>query len=850
MSKRISDTAGPQHAEESNGVVPTASDCIHCGLPLPDDLHRDGSPFCCSGCESVHAILHESGLDETYYRLRDASGKQSMRKPAATGHQRGLLEELDSDVFLENHSTRLDGGTYRTNLYLDGVHCAACVWLVERLPEELDGVSNAHLNLPRARLTVDWNPGKQDLSGIATWLASFGYAVQPRVDGEEAPESREERRLMIRMGVAWALAGNIMLLAFALYSGLGEENPNLFHAARAMSLLLAIPSVAYGGAVFFTKAWHSIRLSWKLRTLRHLHMDTPISIGILTGFGASLHATLTGRGDVWFDSVAVLIAALLSARWLQLRARRMAGDSTERLLALLPTLARRADGRSVRADDLEPGNLIIVRAGELIPVDGRVSEGSSLINSSILTGESIPQRVGPGGIVHAGTTNETGRLIISVASAGHATRIGRLLSLVSNPEADAPRILSLADRIGGLFTVTVLGMALVAAVAWSFISPEETVMHIVAFLVITCPCALGMATPLALAVGTGRAARRGIFLKSESVVDGLNHVDTVVLDKTGTVTDGTMSVTGLMGDASLLPFAAAIERESNHPIARAIVRRAHAAPMARASSTTHHAGNGVSGWIEQAGEASSESESESRAEMRIGRAEWVFDHCALSPEDRRDMEMGIRQAAERGETVVVAGLRDRCLVLMLTDPIRDASAPLIASLQQRKIRVILCSGDDTRTTRIVGTALGIASDDALGRYSPEDKQALVYQLQSGGHVVAMVGDGVNDTAALKAADVGIAVASPSTASRVAADAYTTRPGLEAAVELIEESRGILSVIRRNLVFSLFYNIAGGAAALVGIVTPLFAAVAMPISSFIVVLSSIKQGTFKERRSLS
>lgn len=848
MSNRISDTAGPQHADESNAAASTASDCIHCGLPIPDDRRRGSSPFCCSGCESVHAILHESGLDKTYYRLRDASGKQSMRKPAATGHQRGLLEELDSDVFLENHSTRLDGGRYRTNLYLDGVHCAACVWLVERLPEELDGVSNAHLNLPRARLTVDWNPGKQDLSGIATWLASFGYAVQPRVDGEEAPESREERRLMIRMGVTWALAGNIMLLAFALYSGLGEENPNLFHAARAMSLLLAIPAVAYGGAVFFTKAWHSIRLSWKLRTLRNMHMDTPISIGILTGFGASLHATLTGQGDVWFDSVAVLIAALLSARWLQLRARRMAGDSTERLLALLPTLARRVDGRSVRADDLEPGNLIIVRAGELIPVDGRVSEGSSLINSSILTGESVPQRVGPGGIVHAGTTNETGTLTISVASAGHNTRIGRLLSLVSNPEADAPRILSLADRIGGLFTVTVLGVALVAAVAWSFISPQETVMHIVAFLVITCPCALGMATPLALAVGTGRAARRGIFLKSESVVDTLNHVDTVVLDKTGTVTEGTMSVTGMMGDASLLPLAAAIERESNHPIARAIVRHAQAAPVAQTSNVTHQAGNGVSGWIEQPWAASSESAS--RAEMRIGRSEWVFDHCALSPEDRRDMEMGIRQAADRGETVVVAGLEDRCLVLMLTDPIRDASAPLIASLQQQNIRVILCSGDDSRTTRIVGTTLGIANDDALGRYSPEDKQALVDQLQSEGHVVAMVGDGVNDTAALKAADVGIAVASASTVSRVAADAYTTRPGLEAVVELIEESRSVLSVIRRNLGFSLFYNIAGGAAAVIGIVTPLFAAVAMPISSFIVVLSSIKQGTFKERRSLS
>lgn len=825
MSIALSDTAE------------AVSECVHCGLPIPEEGQRAGSLFCCSGCQSVHAILHESGLDETYYRLRDASGKKSMRQPARTGHQTGLLDELDSDVFLENHSTRLDGGIYRTNLYLDGVHCAACVWLVERMPEELPGVSNAHLNLPRARLTIDWNPEHADLSGIARWLASFGYAVQPRVDGEEAPESREERKLLIRMGVAWALAGNIMLLAFALYSGLGIESPNLYHAARFMSLALAVPAVFYGGAIFFVKAWHSVRLSWKLRTIRHLHMDTPISIGILTGFGASLHATITGRGDVWFDSVAVLIAALLSARWLQLRARRMAGDSTERLLALLPTLARLPDGKSVRADDLIAGDRIVVRAGELIPVDGRVVEGSSLINSSILTGESVPLRHEAGAPVHAGTTNETGTLIIAVESAGHATRIGRLLSLVGNPEADSPRILSLADRIGGLFTVTVLGVALLAAIAWSIIKPDETIMHIVAFLVITCPCALGMATPLALAVGTGRAARRGIFVKSESVVDGLNHVDTVILDKTGTVTEGRMSVTSMTGDTSLLPLVAAIEQESNHPIARAIVRAAPPAESVPVQGVVHHPGDGLSGTV---GAAAGDHV------IRVGRAEWVFENLLLDAISLENLRNDIHSATRQGETVVVAGTGSQYLLIILNDPIRESSASLIRSLQRRSIRVILCSGDDERTTRNVGQALGIKVENALGRHSPEDKQKLVAAMQSRGHLVAMVGDGVNDTAALKAADVGIAVASASAASRVAADAYTTRPGLEAVVELIRESRGVLSVIHRNLGFSLFYNVFGGVAALIGLVTPLFAAVAMPISSFIVVLSSIKQGTFKDR----
>lgn len=817
-----------------NGTTVASDECLHCGLPVPADRQQANDPFCCSGCASVHAILNESGLDETYYRLRDASDRKSMRRAAKTDHQTGLLDELDSEVFLENHSTRLDGGTYRTHLYLDGVHCAACVWLVERLPQELEGVSGAHLNLPRARLTVDWSPGEQKLSGIATWLASFGYAVQPRVDGEEAPESREERRLLIRMGVAWALAGNIMLLAFALYSGLGDENPNLYHAARGLSLLLAIPAVFYGGSVFFSKAWHSIRLSVRLRTIRHLHMDTPISIGILAGFGASLFATVSGRGDVWFDSVAVLIAALLSARWLQLRARRMAGDSTERLLALLPTLARRRDGSSVRADDLKPGDEILVRAGELIPVDGTVLEGSSLINSSILSGESIPQRHGKGDVVHAGTTNETSTLVIRVESAGHATRIGQLLSLVADPDAHSLRILSLADRIGGLFTITVLGIAALAAIGWSIVQPDETIMHLVAFLVITCPCALGMATPLALAVGTGRAARRGIFVKSESVVDNLNHIDTVILDKTGTVTEGRMSVSDVYGDKDLLPLVAAIESESNHPIARALLRHAGEDEL-KASDVTHHPGDGISGWIP--------SSTGSPEQVRVGRPDWVkeFHEGAVSAE----LEQDAQAALGRGETVVAACTADRFVFISLTDPIRTSSAPLIHSLQERAIRVILCSGDDEQTTRQVGSELGLEARDTLGRFAPEDKRSLVAQLQQEGHIVVMVGDGVNDTAALKAADVGIAVASASAASRVAADAYTTRPGLEAVVELIRESRGVLNVIRRNLGFSLFYNVAGGLAALIGLVTPLFAAVAMPISSFIVVLSSIRQGTFNE-----
>ncbi len=807
--------------------------CSHCDLPVPKKLQRPGPSFCCSGCETVYHILQESGLDETYYRLREATGKRSLSKPARTKTSTGVLQELDSPAFLESHSSRQDGGIYRTHLYLDGVHCAACVWLVERLPEEVSGVSSARLNLPRARLSIEWNPESVSLASIATWLADFGYPVQPRVDGEEAPESREERRLLIRMGVSWALAGNIMLLALALYSGLGADSTGLFDAARWLSLILAIPAVAYGGSVFFKKAWHSIRLSLKKGSFRHMHMDTPISVGILVGFGASSWATISGTGEVWFDSIAVLIAALLSARWLQLRARRLAGDSTEQLLALLPTIARLLSGKSVRADDLNPGDLIDVRAGELIPVDGRLEEGSSLVNSAILTGESNPERRNAGDLVHAGTTNETSNIVVRVIASGPQTRIGQLLTWVSDAENESPRILNIADRIGGYFTVSVLVITFITALVWYFISPDAISARIVALLVITCPCALGMATPLALAVGTGRAARRGIFFKSESVVDWLNRVDTVIIDKTGTLTEGVMAIDSVHGDAEVVRLAASLEAGINHPIARAFESRFEGESLPEATKVTTHPGMGVSG--ETLG-----------VRMRIGIPEWVRGASPPEPIDQSFTE----RARLKGMTVV--GIEAEGLpftLIAISDPIRESARDLLNELVRSDKNVVLCSGDNQVTTLQIGSQLDIPASNCHGGYSPEDKLSFIKSLIEDGRIVAMIGDGVNDSAALRAAHVGIAVAGASAASRVAADAFTTRSGLDAVVEILTESRKVLRVIHRNLGFSLLYNIGGGLAAIMGLVTPILAAVAMPVSSFIVVLSSIGQRTFLPKRPL-
>ncbi len=822
--------------------------CAHCGLTVPPALGVSDPAFCCSSCRTVYGILQDSGLDATYYRLKESAPASGRLRPPPVGTPESLLQELDSPDFLEQHAAPLDGGSFRTELYVDGVHCAACVWLVERLPEHVDGVYSARLNLARGRLSLTWHPEEVALSDIARWLARFGYPVQPRVpEGAmggvaQSGASRAERQLLIRVGVAWAIAGNIMLLAFALYGGLDLDMTGLGSAARWLSLALALPAVIYGGSVFFRRAWASVRLAARARSLRHIHMDTPISAGILTGFGYSAWATISGQGEIWFDSITVLIAALLTARWLQLRAQRLAGDTSDRLLALLPSVARRVfdGGRTerVRSGDLESGQLVRVQPGELIPVDGTVDEGESHVGHAVLTGESRPIVVRPGTAVFAGTINETSPLTVRVARTGDQTRIGSLISWASEPGgppvgASGPlsrvvsgrNILHTADALGGWFSITVLVLAGASALVWSFLDPARAVSHVVALLVITCPCALGMATPLALAVGLGRAARRGLFIKGESVLERATTITAVVLDKTGTITEGAMRVDAFEGAAGALERAASVEAGLAHPIARAFTAWADGRQLHAATEVRHVPSTGVEARV-------------AGRRVRVGRPAWILETAAVPDA----LQGASERMAEGGRTPIAIELDGTlAAVVAITDPLRPDARSTVDWLS-RRADVWICSGDDMATTLHVADLVGIPGDRAIGAATPGRKKQLVETLQQQGHHVLVVGDGVNDTPALRAAHIGLAVADGSAASRMAAHVHVTRPGLGAARDLLQHSEGVLHVVRRNLAFSLAYNVVGAGAALAGLVTPLFAAVAMPVSSFIVVISSLYQTT--------
>lgn len=777
--------------------------CAHCGQPCESSGNE--LSFCCTGCETVYHAIHDAGL-ERYYDLRGGDELPPLA---------GEYSQLENPQIMEQ-VRRNDDGTCEIDLYLDGVHCAGCVWIVEKMPQAMDGVIDARLNLSRARLTVRWFPEQVELKQMGTWLSRFGYSAHP-LDGLRQHGNANENKMLLRLGVTWALAANVMLLAITLYSGLetGLE-AGLREGARWLSLVLSAAAVFYGGQEFMRRAWASI-VPWS--GLHRLSVDVPITLGVLAGWFYSFYATLVGGGEVWFDSITVLIAALLTARYLQVRGRRHAGDAAERLLHLLPNTAHRVDADAildVSTRDLKAGDILEVRLGEIVPVDGEVVDGMSLINRAAITGESRPEKITIGDLVSAGETVVSAVIRVRAAAVGEQTRVGRLMAWVESASHNRAPVVQMADRLSGWFVVAVLVASALTFGLWSLVSVEVAVAHTVALLVISCPCALGMATPLALTVGMGRAARRGIFIKHDDVLESLDKVEVMIFDKTGTLTQNATRIVAVEGDSDALEMAAALEAKSTHPIAAAFVMRPKDAVVEEVHEVS---GSGIEGRV-------------NGKWVRVGRPDWLGsseDHTALM----------VRQCLTPvaievdGQVMAVVGIGD---------PLRPESESVIAGLHHRGIKTILLSGDHPEIVEQVAKSLGIS--EAYGAQTPESKLQFVTEARSRG-VVAMVGDGINDASALQAADIGIAVHGGSDLNLIAADIFLTRPGLHAVMELVEGAENVMQVVRRNLAGSSIYNVVGMALAGFGLVNPLVAAVAMPVSSLSVVVSSLLQRSFRE-----
>lgn len=793
--------------------------CVHCAGPVaPADVDaRAARQFCCGGCATVFALLHEAGLDG-YYALGE-------RREVPVRPSGRTYEEFDHETFRALYVRRGADGLATVELYLEGVHCGSCVWLVERVPLLLPGVARAELNVRRALAQVTWDDAALPLSAVARTLDGLGYRAHPfRGVKAEAVRRREDREALARIGVAGAIAANVMLAALALYSDRpGGMDPGLAALFRWVSLVLTTVALAWPGRVFFTGAAAALRT-------RTLHMDVPIAIALAAGLARGAVNTVRGEGPIYFDGLATLTFALLAGRYLQRRGQRAAADAAELQYSLTPSAARVVRDGAVHelpAEALLPGMVLDVRAGDTLAADGEVEDGASTIDLSLLTGESRPVGVAPGARVYAGTQNLSAPLRVRVTGAGEASRLASILRQVEESVQRRTRVVQLANRLAGWFTAAVLALAAVTLALW-WRTPGAAVDHAIALLVVTCPCALALATPLAVSVAVGRAARGGILVKGGDVVEELARPATLLLDKTGTLTQGCTALAAWEGPAWVRPLVLALEAGSMHPVAEGF-RRAwpDVAPAGAPASVAHVIGGGIAGTVDG-------------RRVVVGSPRFVRAHAggasgAAPPALAHDGALTPVLVAVDGAIVAAAGFGD---------PLRGDARAAVDALRARGWDVGILSGDDPRVVAEVGRALGLPAERCVGGATPEDKRRAVEAAAARGCVV-MVGDGVNDAAALAAATVGVGVHGGAEASLAIADVYLTRPGLAPLVALTEGASRTMHVIRRNVWFAIAYNLVGASLAMAGLLTPLIAAVLMPLSSLTVVLASWRSATFPE-----
>ena len=869
MTGLLATRSAPQALDSPRVAAPRMS-CAHCGLPVAAAQVRAGAElqFCCAGCRQVYVLLSDAGLAEYYdFRTRLGATGSSVDIPD------GKFQEFDTAGFRELYCTSLPDGSQRTEVSLEGVHCAACVWLVERLPRLEPSVRSARLNLSRASLELEWYPTSPEesapargapLSQIARTLAQLGYKARP-LRGLRAQERHRAllRGLIIRMGIAGAAAGNVMLMAFALYSGAGSEvlgtaagTPGVGRLFHWASLLVSIPALL-AGSLFFRGALAAVRT-------RTPHMDLPICIGITAGFSWGVWGVLTGSGEIYFDSITSLIFLLLVGRYLQARHQLHTSEAAELIHAVTPAEAARVrasavarvacDGgaalpnealtsflgelESVPVDALAAADWVYVRSGEVCPVDGSVLCGVSTVDRSLLSGESVPQLVEPFAAVEAGALNLGAPLLVLVHEAGARTRVARLMKEVERALSQRTPVVLTADRWAGVFTILVIGLAVVTFLAHLPSGVEPALEIALALLIVACPCALGLATPLALSAGVGRAARSRKLIFSPESLEELARPATILLDKTGTLTEGRLCVVDRVGDDSFDPLVCVMESDAHHPAGQAL--RAHLIEAGAGARTQTWRGRTPPAEVLGFG---------LRWDLDVGVAllgSERFVLCEASIEPDLQHQVSQREATWSPIYFALDG-RVRC-VYFLADRVRPDARESLRVLRSLGHELLLISGDNDKTVAAVARELSSESPDLFrevrGDQTPENKLMLVRELRAKGQRVVMVGDGVNDSGALAAASVGIAVSGAAEVSRLSADIFLARPYVSELSDLCVGARRVLRTIRRGILFSLGYNLVGVGLASLGFLGPLGAAILMPLSSLTVVTHAYRSRTFR------
>ncbi|MET0378143.1 MAG: heavy metal translocating P-type ATPase [Spongiibacteraceae bacterium] len=825
MSARASLGVSTESASAIAERTELQPDCYHCGLPVAAgsqwSVMIDGQAqvVCCPACQAVAETIVAGGFTN-YYRFRENTFLE------ANGARPAPIPEFsafDLPEFTQRWLTTLPDGHVETELLIGGMHCAACVWLLENYLRQLPGVAAVQVSLDEQRALIRWAPDAQKLSAICSAIATIGYQPQPySSEGVERLRRNEQRDALRRLGVAGIGMMQVGMCAIGLYAGsLQGIEPVYRDFLRWTSLLVSIPILLYSAQTFFIGAWRGVKL-------RKPGMDVPIALALILAFVASTWATLRGTGEVYFDSVTMFIFLLLGGRYLEMRARHFNGRISTDLLGLLPHTAIRIDSSGghqvIPLEKLQRGDNVLVSSGQYLPADGVLLDASASINEAALTGEFLPVKKQRGDEVFAGSINGEQALTLHVSGVGQQLRLSAIHTLSRQAQREKPQLALVADRISSHFVTAIVVLAAITYIGWYWLEPARAFWITLSVLVVSCPCALGLATPVAITQGTNALRRAGLLVTQPDVWEKLTDITDIVFDKTGTLSEGRIQITtsitcGTLSIAHCRAIAKALEAGSSHPIAAAFQRTKDIGSAQNlflknvvAQERRQLAGAGVEADI--AGQR-----------YRIGTpafAHVLCPHVELAP-------------PAHGQWVLLATVGQPLCWFRLDDQPRADAAATVQTLQQRGLQVHLLSGDHSDAVATLAAQLGIAT--AIAGASPEFKLEYLQNLQRQGRRVLMVGDGINDIPVLAAADVSIAMNNSSQLAKTTADCIFLNSHLDRLIHLLDAAAATSRIIRQNLTWALAYNAVAIPLAAAGWIPPYLAAIGMSLSSLLVLINA-------------